>query len=218
MKSIIIISQDKKKSDKYISALCKEEEISKFDVSLVTGNTSIGIAEARKIKETIFLTPSMGNKKAVIIENANLLTAEAQNALLKILEEPPESAFIILVSNMLENFLPTAISRCEVINLAENNTIHSEKEDGELLKNLNELLSGGINCRLKLAQDNGKTKETALLFLEQIIKGMEIKLAEHQEIDLARKILSEGQKSYTLLKTTNINPRLSLEHFLLKNL
>ncbi len=216
MKSIIIISKDKEKSDKYMSDLCNKEKIGKFDMYSITGDSSIGIGEVRKIKETIFLAPGTNNKKAVVIKNANLLTAEAQSALLKTLEEPPDSTFIILISDSTETFLATIISRCEIINLLDNKLKKTNKENEKTLVNLNKLTSAGINARLKMAQDNGKTKDSALRFLEEVIKELEIKLIKHKEINLAKKILPEGQKIYTDLKTTNINPRLTLEYFLLK--
>lgn len=210
MQSIIIISKDKEKSDKYISDLCKKEKIGKFDVSFITGGASIGIGEVRKIKEVIFLTPGMGNKKAVIIEKAELLTHQAQNALLKTLEEPPDSTFLILISDTVESFLPTVISRCGIIKLTE------DKKSRKLSGYLNKLLMPDINTKLKLAQDNGKTKETALEFIEEVIREYRSRLGNIQEIDSSELILTRGQKIYTILKTTNVNPRLALESFLLQ--
>ena len=59
-------------------------------------NQSISINQVRDLKRHIFEKPVSSKYKFVIIEDAQKLTHEAQNALLKILEEPPESAIIVL--------------------------------------------------------------------------------------------------------------------------
>ncbi|MCL4353168.1 hypothetical protein M1615_01695 [Patescibacteria group bacterium] len=216
MKSILIAANSKEKSQKYIEKIREKYGISRFEVSKIVGESSIGIGEARRIKETIFLTPGKGNKKIVVIENADLLTIEAQNALLKTLEEPPDSAFIVLLAESLENLLPTVVSRCEVVRIRDERKRLSEEKGQGFEEKLNTVLSADINKKLKLAQDNGKTKETALIFVEQVIKEAETELIKNRETNFAKMILPEGQKIYTLIKTTNVNPRLAIEHFLLK--
>ena len=53
--------------------------------------------------------------KIFIVENADNMTVQAQNALLKTIEEPPAYGIIILISTNYEQFLPTIISRCSLI-------------------------------------------------------------------------------------------------------
>jgi len=71
----------------------------------------ITIDQVRNLKRHIFQKPLKSNFKFVIIEEANKLTDEAQNALLKILEEPPASAIIVLEADNKQQFLPTILSR-----------------------------------------------------------------------------------------------------------
>ena len=71
----------------------------------------ITIDQVRNLKRHIFQKPLKSNFKFVIIEEANKLTDEAQNALLKILEEPPASAVIVLEADNKQQFLPTILSR-----------------------------------------------------------------------------------------------------------
>ncbi|MFH0937283.1 MAG: hypothetical protein V1808_03235 [Candidatus Daviesbacteria bacterium] len=77
----------------------------------------LGIGEARKIQEFLSLKPYQGNAQAVVLLAAENLSLEAQNALLKTLEEPPAQAIIILGISTEDQLLPTIISRCQVINL-----------------------------------------------------------------------------------------------------
>ncbi|MBN2395296.1 MAG: DNA polymerase III subunit delta', partial [Candidatus Atribacteria bacterium] len=75
-------------------------------------NDSIKIDQIREIKKNIFLKPLENRKKIIIIDHADLMTIEASNSLLKILEEPPEFAVFILISAFPKALLPTILSRC----------------------------------------------------------------------------------------------------------
>ena len=78
-----------------------------------TGN-SIKIAQIRELQSDIIIKPH-SNYKIYVINDAQKMTVESQNALLKTLEEPPEYAIIILITNNKESLLPTIKSRCEII-------------------------------------------------------------------------------------------------------
>ena len=74
-------------------------------------NTSIGIDAVRDIKNFLWQMPNASSRRTLIIDDAELLTTEAQNALLKITEEPPASSLLILVASDIESILPTIASR-----------------------------------------------------------------------------------------------------------
>ena len=78
-----------------------------------TGN-SIKIAQIRELQSDIIIKPH-SNYKIYVINDAQKMTVESQNAFLKTLEEPPEYAIIILITNNKESLLPTIKSRCEII-------------------------------------------------------------------------------------------------------
>lgn len=90
-------------------------------------DSKLGIAEARKIKEFFSLKPYSGKGRAVILEEASDLTTEAQNALLKTLEELPEHALFILGAVSDAKLLPTVLSRCQITRLQD--TGYSEQKD-----------------------------------------------------------------------------------------
>lgn len=73
---------------------------------------SIKINQIRLLQEKISEKPIISNKKVYIINNSDLMTVEAQNCLLKTLEEPPEYAVIILVLSNENKLLSTIKSRC----------------------------------------------------------------------------------------------------------
>ncbi len=75
----------------------------------------ISIDEVRTVQKEIALKAYEGKFKVFIIQDAQEMTPEAANSLLKTLEEPPKSSLLILISNNTSNILPTIISRCQII-------------------------------------------------------------------------------------------------------
>jgi DNA polymerase-3 subunit delta' len=76
---------------------------------------SIGIDMVRHVIGLLSKHPFEGKRTVVALLEAHLATAEAQNALLKLLEEPPASAVIVLVTDFPDRLLPTVLSRCSEI-------------------------------------------------------------------------------------------------------
>ena len=74
--------------------------------------SSIKIEQIRYLQRKIQEKPIISNKKVYIINDADKMTAEAQNCLLKTLEEPPEYSTIILIGSNENAFLNTIKSRC----------------------------------------------------------------------------------------------------------
>ena len=74
----------------------------------------IKIAQIRKLQSDILVKPYK-SYKIYVIDEAQKMTVEAQNALLKTLEEPPKYAIIILITDNKESLLDTIKSRCEII-------------------------------------------------------------------------------------------------------
>ena len=79
-----------------------------------TGN-SVKIEQIRWLQKKIQEKPILSDKKVCIIDNAETMTTEAQNCLLKTLEEPPEFATIILIGTNENAFLSTIKSRCMIL-------------------------------------------------------------------------------------------------------
>lgn len=78
---------------------------------------SFGVDEVREVIDEVYKKPFEGDKKVIIIHDGNKLTVQAQNALLKTIEEPPSGVYIILLCESLELILDTIKSRCEIYKL-----------------------------------------------------------------------------------------------------
>ena len=83
-------------------------------IEIKPDGNSIKIAQIRKMQTDILVKPYK-SYKIYVFDEAQKMTVEAQNALLKTLEEPPKYAIIILVTNNKESLLDTIKSRCEII-------------------------------------------------------------------------------------------------------
>ncbi len=77
----------------------------------------ISVDNIRRVNEDIALKPYSGPYKIYIIDEAEKMNMQAQNALLKTLEEPPEYAIILLLTTRTEAMLQTILSRCMVLNI-----------------------------------------------------------------------------------------------------
>lgn len=136
--------------------------------------TKIKIDQIRNMQLKVAEKPIISNKKVYIIDEAETMTPEAQNCLLKTLEEPPEYVTIILIGSSEDNFLATIKSRCTKIYFDKISKkelkIYLEKnfEIKEIEDELLEMADGS----LKKAIDLKENKESYEL-LEKIIYNLD---------------------------------------------
>ncbi|HEX2740845.1 MAG TPA: DNA polymerase III subunit gamma/tau, partial [Rubrobacter sp.] len=86
---------------------------SSMDVLEMDAASNRGIDEIRDLRDKVNLAPASGRMRVYIIDEVHMLTAEAFNALLKMLEEPPEHVVFVLATTEKHKVLPTIISRCQ---------------------------------------------------------------------------------------------------------
>ncbi|TCJ16889.1 DNA polymerase III subunit gamma/tau [Rubrobacter taiwanensis] len=86
---------------------------SSVDVLEMDAASNRGIDEIRELRDRVNLAPAQGRKKVYIIDEVHMLTTEAFNALLKMLEEPPEHVVFVLATTEKHKVLPTIVSRCQ---------------------------------------------------------------------------------------------------------
>lgn len=92
-----------------INAEVKDNELRK--------QPNITIEEVREVIQFLRLTPSESSYRVVVIDGVEHMNVNAANALLKILEEPPQNAFIFLITSSPFKILPTIRSRCISVKL-----------------------------------------------------------------------------------------------------
>ncbi|WP_299981678.1 DNA polymerase III subunit delta' [Desulfobacula sp.] len=84
-------------------------------INHLKGKKIISISQIREMGLAISSKPNEAKFRMVLILNADLMNRQAQNALLKMLEEPPEKTFFVLIANKISYLVPTIISRCRKI-------------------------------------------------------------------------------------------------------
>ena len=90
----------------------------------------IKIEQMRILRKIAYLKPMIGKKRIFIVVEAEKMTEEAANSLLKILEEPPLFSYIMLVTHNLFIIMSTIKSRCQILNF----TPISKEDIGKILK------------------------------------------------------------------------------------
>ena len=137
-------------------------------------NKSIKIGQIRLLQEQIAEKPIVSSRKVYIINNSDLMTVEAQNCLLKTLEEPPEYATIILILSNENKLLNTIKSRCTKIsfkNLSNTDLInYANINDINVSNNFLNICNGSIGKLISLKDDS-----EMYISLDKIIKGFESK-------------------------------------------
>ena len=215
MQSFLIIAKDKNKASTHISNFLKEEGINPFDINLQAFEKAMGIPDVRNIQKSILLKPFRGKTKAVVIEAYENITIEAQNALLKVLEEPPANTLIIISTSSKELILPTIISRCKVIELEEKEVSLGNEDISSLNDFLNIILSGKAGDKLKIAEVIAKNKESTVLWLEKMAVFVRSKLTDNSNDLKYLNFLKKLQKTYKAIKSTNVSQRTALENLFL---
>jgi DNA polymerase-3 subunit delta' len=124
--------------------------------------TEIGIDDIRWLQRLANLPPYEGKYKVFIIDDAEYLSTEAANSLLKILEEPPQRVVWLLLAAEEEHLLPTIISRCQRLELkpvpseqVQEVLVNSYNVDADKAKLLTQLCHGRLGWALSaLANDD----------------------------------------------------------------
>ena len=134
---------------------------------------NIKIEQIRDMQKKIQEKPIISEKKVYIIDNADLMTTEAQNCLLKTLEEPPEFAVIILIGSNSNSFLPTIKSRCTIMNFNKITDkemieyLQKEYNVKDIDKNMLHMYQGSIVRAIKLKERQEEYKN-----IENIINNI----------------------------------------------
>ncbi len=98
------------------SACCA---VSSPDISVIEPEkSSITVDQIRAVRSSAYILPNQSARRVFIIPNAALMNLQAQNALLKVLEEPPATAMFILTCEYTRQLLGTVVSRSAVLTLS----------------------------------------------------------------------------------------------------
>ncbi len=180
--------------------------------------SKIGISEIKNAISFVSIKPSYSKLKAVFIDESQYLSLDAQNAMLKTLEEPPDYAQFIMTVDHPSNLLQTVLSRAKVQIVEDRNVL------GQNLKDLTEsyikVCNSDVGGRIDWLTENKKdlaSKETVVLLIDDILNFYHKEFTSNISSSLSKKY---AKRTKFLLNTKekilkyNANPLLCIETFL----
>jgi DNA polymerase-3 subunit delta' len=174
-----------------------------FKIIEPDGN-SIKIEQIREFQRKVTEKPIISEKKVYIINDSDKMTTEAQNCLLKTLEEPPEFVIIILIGANESAFLSTIKSRCMIIHFEkiENEKIEKYLEENYQIKINSQIMinafQGSIGKAIEL-----KEKQEQYEQIEKIIYSLE-KKDKIDIINMSEIIYNAKEEKYEILDYINV--------------
>lgn len=162
---------------------------------------SIKTEQIKELTNNILEKPIQGNKKIYIINNSENMTKEAQNSLLKTLEEPPEYAIIILITKNENLLLNTIKSRCikiPFVRLNDNEIMQYFKTiSEEINKNMLNAFGGSIEKAIHL-----KDKSEIYENIDKILNNIE-NMNELQVLNIKDVLFKDKDEVYSILDYIN---------------
>ncbi len=167
-----------------------------------------GIDQVDMIISANIRKPAMGHKK-FIVSSFNTISHQAQNSLLKTLEEPRPDTHIFLVTPSTSTLLPTVLSRVQVIN-TEN---AKDFESSEVAENVEKFLTSKIPTRLEIVKKILADKENEKIDdsdINNFVRELELRAYKLENASLS--VHKNGQKNNTAHK--NLKPFLKVDEYI----
>ncbi len=178
-------------------------KISLWDTVRISKEGTIGIDAIRDFQRELTMAPRNSPAKAGIIEDMERLTPEAQNALLKTLEEPPPHTYILGTTRLPEALLSTVRSRMSVVKLADS----KEQFDATLLT---ALLRQSPGKRLATLEPYTATRDDAKKFVVSLLGTARQELLQHPTRELPQLIRNLLEALSQL--SVNVNQKLVVDN------
>lgn len=150
-----------------------------FETDGIKGKSKNFTVDAvREIRDDAFVIPNESDKKIYILKNGHNMNEQAQNAILKILEEPPSYVYFIIVTESKSTMLETVLSRVQVYSLLSDEGVITEKEAvavknlvGAIL-NINEM---ALMEQTAVFQKNNQFAKSVLLLMTEVFRDALVK-------------------------------------------
>ncbi len=173
-------------------------------VSALDGKKFLSVAQIRDLRADAFVKAHQAPHRVFIIEDAHRMNEQAQNALLKVLEEPPKNVIFILLVPSKTMLLDTIISRCVLLSLVgscSNDDLYLELAD----EFIDSLLTGSEYEMLKLLSPLEKSRTDMEQFLNSLSVCIARRLKNGSGYARVLDALFDQTKYYLDLSATNIN-------------
>jgi DNA polymerase III delta prime subunit len=192
-----------------IHQILKEKNLSKDHPNMLwlSDEEKLGIKEVKRVLEHLTLKPYQSLGQAVVILNADDLTLEAQNSLLKTLEESPSESIILLGVSSEDKLLPTVLSRCQIIH--NTNQQDTFKSSNKFITEIEQLSQMNIEQRFQYIEklkDKEEFFNALVMFFREVLHK-----TSNKEILSFLKEVSLMEEYWQ----ANVNQRAILEYLML---
>jgi DNA polymerase III delta prime subunit len=188
-------------------------------------DTRVRIGQIRALQNALRLQSSEGGRRAAVIADAEWMNQEAQNALLRLLEEPPPETTLVLVATTSAGLLATVRSRCQRMTIQpEAASALDDPEHEALLARINAISSMSISDLLDWAAEYRGARSTVIGGVQNFLDIASLRVRDHiatcvcePGVDVSRQldafqVLGDCRKT---LSQRNANPQMVVERALL---
>jgi len=141
------------------------------DITVIKGGTSarsFGVNKVRMMKSDAYVLPNEARVKVYLLQDCDNMSTAAQNALLKLLEEPPAHAAFILLCRSAQSLLPTVLSRCVTLRVDLAEGAENPEYDNFCREFANTLIEGNLSDFTELYSFFEKNKENGAEILDRL--------------------------------------------------
>lgn len=201
MQPKIVVNKNREERDKEIWKILESSKITSTNPDLfVLEDDKIGIAQIKQLIKHLSTKPFGQTAKSAVILNGNNISPDAQNSLLKTLEEPPGESIILIGVDSETKLLPTILSRCQILTYSQT----SETSDFDL----DQILNSSIEDRFLIVEKTDNKEE----FLTNLVQSYRAKVLKGEGNSKFLEELLESQ----IWKESNVNLRTILEYLMLR--
>jgi len=145
-----------------------------FWVELAPDSTRVSITQIRELQRALQFTSSEGGRRVAVVADAEWLNTQAQNALLKLVEEPPAGTSVLLVARSASTLLTTIRSRCVRVIFPSEEVLQLRGDDApeeiaELATRFDDIGQLGLPALLEWAEEYRGARAVAAAKVEKLL-------------------------------------------------
>lgn len=207
MQPKILVSKNRDERDKAIWQQLQDLKITRTNPDLlIFEDEKIGIAQIKQLIKHLSTKPFGNTPKSAVLLNGSNISPDAQNALLKTLEEPPGESVILIGVDSENKLLSTVLSRC----IIQNPEFRIQNSEFDLEK----ILNASIQERFEMVEkteDKGRFLEELIISYREILLNPDVSSYSTPRVEFLEDLLQAQ-----IWKESNVNIRTILEYLMLK--
>ncbi len=205
MISHLLISEKRRQADKYVKQNFSVNENLFFEIT--PSATKYTIADVKQVLADIKVFNSQ--KRLYYFPDFDNSSVDAQNAMLKMLEEPPANVHFVLTAQSTSRLLPTIVSRTKVVNVGPRSIPTLDSGTAHALEQFLEKKSlKGLDFKAFTVKDGKEAREIC----DQIVVFFRKLMSKDKSAPV---VMKEGLRLRALMENNNLTPQMTIDHILI---